>query len=94
MRTIRVLGFSVIYFLLFTGYFIYLTIQTLAIVQPDELVWYLQHPYESLVSMIIKWGRNPSMILTFLQMMVHSLLLGFITEWGYRFLRRRFRLGT
>ena len=92
MRFVRVLGFSVLYFLLFTGYFLFLTIQTLAAVQPHELIWYLQHPLESLASMIIKWGRNPLMVMTFLRMMFGALILGFMTEWGYGLFRKRFRL--
>jgi hypothetical protein len=95
VKPIRVLGFSVVFFLLYTVYFVYFEIRTLAMSQPNELIWYLQLPLESMIPMILKWvSRNPLLILTFLQIVIQALVLGLLTELAWNFLRRHLRFGS
>jgi len=93
MRPLRVIGFSVLYFLLFSGFFAYNTVRVLAVAQPDELIWYLSEcPSERLIAILFAWIiRNPIMILSFLGMSIQALILGFLTDWGIQTLRRHMR---
>jgi len=93
MSPLRVVGFSVLYFLLFSGLFAYDTVRVLAVAQPDELIWYLgECPPERLTAIFFAWIiRNPILILSFLGMSIQALVLGFLTDWGIQTLRRHMR---
>jgi len=93
MRPLRVVGFSVLYFPLFSSLFAYNTVRVLAAAQPDELIWCLSEcPPERLIAIFFAWIiRNPIMILSFLGMSIQALVLGFLTGWGMQTLRRHMR---
>ena len=90
----KIVGFSALYFLFFSGLFAYHAIRTLAFAQPDELTWYLSEcPLGRLIAIFFIWIiQSPVMILRFLQMGIQALLLGFLTDWGIQFLRRHVQL--
>jgi hypothetical protein len=94
MNPLRVVGLSAIYLLLFSTLLVYHTVRTLAVAQPDELIWYLsEFPPERLIAAFFMWViSNPVIALVFLQMGIQALILGFVTDWGIQVLRRRIRI--
>ena len=93
MSLLRVVGFSALYFLLFSSVCAYQTVRVLAIAQPDELIWYLSEcPPERLIAIFFMWVvRSPVIVLTVLQLGVQALVLGALTDWGIQTLRRHIR---
>ena len=91
MSPLRVVGLSILYFLLSSGLFVYNTVRVLAVAQPDELIWYLSEcPPDRLIAIFFAWiVRNPIIILSFFGVSIQALILGFLTDRGIQVLRRR-----
>lgn len=89
MRVIRALLFSAAYFLLYSIFVLALIINTYT--GTAEATYYLQHPIETFLVMLFELGRSPILILSLMQTVAKAFILGFITEWIYVFLRKRFR---
>jgi len=86
----RVFLFAFIYFIVLSGYVVYLMMRTLASAEPEALIWYLKsYSLDQLLFIVmIKIDNNP-MAMLFLAIVIFSVLLfGFLTELGVSFLER------
>jgi len=94
MRWIRVLGFATIYFLIyvisFTVYFLYL-IGSHMTVYSFDLTWLFYHdfPWFALRIIFRELAGGP---LSLFIMIPCSFILGFMTDWVFRILKRRIQL--
>ncbi|MEM3626446.1 MAG: hypothetical protein QXZ25_00260 [Candidatus Bathyarchaeia archaeon] len=89
-RTFRVFCFAAVYFLVHMILFVSATIGTYG--ATPEGAWYLQHPLEALLKMILVLGRNPIMISSFLLMAFYALVYGFLTDLTLNILMRHIKL--
>ena len=92
MRVIRALLFSAAYFLLYSVFVLAFMISTYT--GNAEATYYLQHPIETFLMMMFELSQSPLLILSLMLIAAQAFILGFITEWIYVFLRKRFRHGS
>ena len=89
LRLVRALIFSSVYFLLYSIHALAFTVSTYA--GTAEATYYFQHPFETLLLMFFELSRSPLLSLSLVKIVAQAFILGFITEWVYAFLRKRFR---
>ncbi|MFQ6064373.1 MAG: hypothetical protein ACE5L6_02750 [Candidatus Bathyarchaeia archaeon] len=90
MRWIRVLVFAAIYFLIYVFSAVYFMVRTYS--GTSELTWYLQHPWIALHTIFGELIRSPLLMLSLFLMMLQSFILGFVTDWALRTIRKHIRL--
>jgi len=89
-RWIRVLVFASIYFFLYAVSVVFFMINSYA--GSSELTWYLQNPWIALRTIfdfvLFELPRSPLLMFTLFTLILNSLILGFITDWVFRILKR------
>jgi len=90
MRWIRVLVFAAIYFFLCVISVVFFMIKSYS--GSSELTWYLQNPWIALRTIfgfiLSELPRSPLLMFTLFTLILNSLILGFITDWVFRILKR------
>jgi len=90
MRWMRVLVFASIYFFLCAISVVFFMIKSYS--GSSELTWYLQNPWIALRTIfgfiLSELPRSPLLMFTLFTLILNSLILGFITDWVFRILKR------
>jgi len=94
MRWIRVLGFATVYFFMYVTSAVFFLIKSHS--GSSELAWYLQNPWLALHTIfsfiLYELPRNPLLMLTLFTIILNSFILGFITDWILRILKKHLLL--
>ena len=90
MSKTRIILFSLIYFIVLSGYIAYLLMITLASAEPDALIWYLTtYSLDQIIFVAVgKISNNPMAVFGFAGMVLLALLFGFLTELGVSFIKK------
>ncbi|MFX0184010.1 MAG: hypothetical protein ACFE95_13085 [Candidatus Hodarchaeota archaeon] len=86
----RILSFATVYFFLFLIHVFIFTMSKYF--GTPEAIWYLQHPLETLRTVIFELGQGYVLFFLLFLMAFNALILGFITDLIYRFLRKYIQL--
>jgi len=89
-RWIGVLGFATIYFFTYATSIVYFTTKSLP--PTPEYSWYFQDPWTALRTILsyalFELPRSPLMMLSIFTIAAKSFILGFMTDWVLRVLKR------
>jgi len=94
MRWIRVLGFATIYFFVYVISAILFMIKSLSDSSQitGYLQYYLQNPLKTILIMFAELTQSPLLMLTLFIVILNSFILGFVTDWVFRVLKRHIML--
>jgi len=89
-RILRIACFTTVYYFIYLLSFIFAIIRTYG--ATAEGAWYLQHPLEALLKMVLALSRNTIMIFSFILLAFYALIFGFATDLVLSFLKKRIQL--